>query len=242
MEQILLVNPRGPSRSRMSTGERTKLRRAAKGRRRNALGEFVSGRGVRKNPRKRKPAGERAYHRERWTARAHPRGKLGEFVRKNPRRAARSDRRPLVHVRAYTRHNPRGFLEEAIGTLTDAGWGVGGALATELAVGYLPLPEVMKSGVPGVIAKVFLALGVGALAGFAGFGREGKYMAMGGIMVPAYGELKDMLAQHAPNIKLGDVGYFNPGYLAGSDGLGMFTSAAPAAPVVSLHSAVPARR
>ena len=46
MEQILLVNPR-----RMDTAERSKLRRAAKGRRRNALGEFVSGR-TRKNPTK----------------------------------------------------------------------------------------------------------------------------------------------------------------------------------------------
>ena len=240
MEQILLVNPR----SRIGSGERAKLSRAAKGRKRNALGEFVGGRTrVRKNPRKRRePSRERAYHHERWTARSHPRGAMGEFIRKNPRREGRRGSRKLVHVRAYTRHNPRGFIDEAMGTLTDAGWGVGGALATELAVGYLPLPDVMKSGVPGAITKVFIALGIGALAGLVGLEREGKYLALGGITVPAYGEMKDLLATHAPNIKLGgELGYFNPGYPAGVGELGMFTSGA--APVVPINpTAVHARR
>jgi hypothetical protein len=239
MEQILLVNPR----ARASTKERAKLSRAAKGRRRNALGEFVGGR-VRKNPRKRRPAvRERSYHHERWSTRAHPRGAMGEFVRKNPRGSSRRGSRKLVHVRAYTRHNPRGFIDEAMGTLTDSAWGVGGALATELAVGYLPLPGMLKTGVPGAITKVFIALGIGALAGMAGLQREGKYLALGGITVPAYAELKDAIATHAPNIKLGgDMAYFNPGYPAGVGELGMFTSAAAPA-VVPLHpSTVQGRR
>lgn len=72
-------------------------------------------------------------------------------------------------------------------------------------------------------------------------------MALGGITVPAYGELKDALAQHMPNIKLGGMGYFNPGYLTqGVGDVGMFTSPASVTPNVSLCSpavqGVPARR
>ena len=215
MEQILLVNPR----ERMKTAERAKLRRSAKGRRRNALGEFVSG--VRKNPRKRKTT--RAYQSERWTARAHPRSASGEFVRKNPRRGSTAYKRKLVHVRSYTRHNPRGWLSGAADTAMDAGYGVAGALATDLAVGYLPIPEEMKSGVVGIITKIFLALGIGMLAEKVGFAREGKYIALGGVTVPMYSELKDMVAQYAPGLKLGacdGMGFMNPGLIA--DNLGMY--------------------
>lgn len=217
MEQILLVNPR-PKRS---SAERKKLSRAASGRRRNALGEFVSGH-VRKNPRKERTT--RTYHPERWTARAHPRSASGEFVRKNPRRGSSAYKRKLVHVRSYTRHNPKGFLSGAAQTTMDAGYGIVGAFATDLAVGYLPIPEELKSGVVGIITKVFLALGIGMLAEKVGFAREGRYIALGGVTVPMYTELKDMVNTHMPNLKLGacdgDMGFMNPGLVA--DNLGMY--------------------
>ncbi len=211
--QLLLVNPR--PRRRESAAEREKLSRAAKRRPRNALGEFVSG--IRRNPKrkiiKKNPRREtRAYHHERWTARAHPRAADGEFIRNNPRRRAMATRR----------REPVGLLDGLWDdTLRPAAVGTAGAMVMELGVGYLPLPAEMKSGVAGFAVKALLAVGIGLGAKAAGFERAGAELAVGALTVAAATQAKDLAAVHMPDLKLGSMGYFSPA-VVDQGALGMF--------------------
>ena len=104
-----------------------------------------------------------------------------------------------------------------------------GAIASDLAVGYLPLPESMKSGVGGMIAKVFVGLAIGAAADYMGYGRQGRYIALGAVTVPLASEAKKTLAETMPHLPLEGMGYFNPALIA-DQGMGMFTGGATVLP------------
>ncbi len=204
--KLLLVNPR--PRRRESVAERAKLSRAAKRRPRNRLGEFVSG--AKRNPKRKAPT--RRYHQERWTARAHPRGAEGEFIKKNPRRRAMATRR----------REPVGLLGGLWDdTLRPAAVGTAGAMMMELGVGYLPLPEVLKSGVGGFAVKALIAVGMGLGAKAAGFERAGAELAVGALTVAAATQAKDLAAVHMPDLRLGSMGYFSPAMVE-QGGMGMF--------------------
>lgn len=222
--QLLLINPR--PRRRESASERAKLSRAAKRRPRNALGEFVSG--ARRNPKaKTNPRRKavRRYHTERWTARSHPRAADGEFIRKNPRRRAMATRR----------REPVGLLDGLWdNTLRPAAVGTAGAMVMELGVGYLPLPEELKTGVAGFAVKALIAVGMGLGAKAAGFERAGAELAVGALTVAAATQAKDLAAVHMPDLRLGSMGYFSPAQVE-QGSLGMFVEE-------GIPTIVPARR
>ncbi len=223
--QLLLVNPR--PRRRESAAERAKLSRAAKRRPRNALGEFVSG--ARRNPKR----GVAKYKESSATrsrlsrdARSEPRGSHGQFVKRNPRRRAIATRR----------REPVGMLDGIWdNTLRPAAVGTAGAMVMELGMGYLPIPEELRSGVAGFAVRALIAVGLGLGARAAGFDRAGSELAVGALTVAAATEAKDMVATHMPSVKLGSMGYFSPAMVEQGMGMGMFMEE-------PIPTVVPARR
>jgi len=199
-ETMLLINPRG----RESAAERGKLRRAAKRAPRNTMGQFIK---AKRNPRKK-------------TARTHHKA-AHEYMRKNPRRSTRS----IERVRAYTRRNPKGLFDGLVNKmLVPSMSATGGAILTELAAGYLPLPTSMQTGVAGFATKALIAVGLGMLGRAVGLKDSADMIAIGGLTVATYNEVKDLAAVHMPTLKLGSVGYFSAGYVTQPGQLGVFDS------------------
>lgn len=119
-------------------------------------------------------------HRAARRAHYRARGKMHNRFRKRRRRAV---------------HNPFSFSRQGLGRdLTGALIGAGGAIATDVAMAYLPLPAVLQSGWANLLTRAAVAVGVGYVAGHV-MGREtGKAVAAGGLIVVAYGGLKQALA------------------------------------------------
>lgn len=114
----------------------------------------------------------------------------------NPRRVARRRRHS----------NPRFNMGGIANQLIPAAYGAGGGLALDLALGYIPLPAVLKTGYARHATRIVGALGIGWLAGKFLRGR-GAAVAQGALTVAMYGLLKDVVVQFAPaaiSSKLGE--------------------------------------
>ena len=132
----------------------------------------------------------------------------------NPRRAVMGyvvGKRPIRRrkmnpsVRSYhRRRNPRFSVRGAINRLMPAALGASGAIALDVALGYLPLPEMLKSGYAKHATRIAGALGIGwAARKFLG----PKYHAVGSgaLTVAMYMLIKDVIVKFAPTVKgLGD--------------------------------------
>jgi len=189
MEQFLLVNPRKRRRKgRMPAGlkrywaarrgkHRVKRRRARmanpKRRRRH--------RSVAAAPRRRRRNSRRSHRRIRRRARRH-----------NPifRRSRRK-----------RRHNPfsTGGLKAV---LLPAAYGAGGALAMNIAYGYLSpsLPASMTTGYVPALVKGAAAIGLGMLIGKFMSRQDGVYATVGGLTVVLLGLVTPLIQSAAPTI------------------------------------------
>jgi len=184
--QLLLVNPRRKRRvKRAKTTSRRKRRVVAK----------------------------------RSTARRHKRRTaVGYTVGSGPIRRRKLNPRRRVH-RARRRHNPRmlgGFSMGGImNQLIPAAVGGAGAVALDVALGYLPAatPDFLKTGMGNKALKIGGAILLGVVAGKV-LGRErGKAVAAGALTVVAYGIIKDGVGQVAPTVALSGDGsdwVYNP--------------------------------
>lgn len=135
-------------------------------------------------------------------ARSLRRNPIG-FAAANPRRRRRSVRRSF-------RRNPSGILRgfSLKGSVMPALVGAGGAIGADLAMGYLPIPDAMKTGPVRPLVRLGLAVGVGIAAG-AMFGRDiGNKVTLGGLTVVGYDTAKSFLLQNMPQLPLAGVGEF----------------------------------
>jgi hypothetical protein len=140
----------------------------------------------------------------------------------NPRRRHRGARR-------YS--NPRFSLSGITSQLVPAAYGAGGALALDLALGYIPLPDMLKTGYARHGVRIVGALGIGWLASKFLRGRA-QAIGAGALTVAMYGLFKDVALQFAPaaiSSKLGEYeeitveGYDDPASIEqGTAGFGAY--------------------
>lgn len=117
------------------------------------------------------------------------------------------------------------------GSIMPALIGAGGAIATDIAMAYLPLPTTLQSGWMNVLTRAAVAIGVGYAAGAVTNKQIGQEVAAGGLIVVAYGALKTALAPTlGASIKglsgLADFGDYTPSVAGGYGDTGLMTGGA----------------
>lgn len=137
--------------------------------------------------------------------------------RRAPRRAAavavaapkRRRRRAAAapKVRRYKR-NPRfsvgGTVKNFTGMLVPAAIAGAGALAVDVVLPKLPLPDRLKTGYLRHVSRGAVAVGLGMLVSL--FKRDlGKQVLAGGLTVAMYGAMRDGLNAAAPSVPLADI-------------------------------------
>lgn len=191
--------------------------------------------------RRRNPNGRAAAARR--TVARYTGARTGLTRRANPVRRRRPSYRRRVARRGITKRyarNParmtmRGVVNSVVIPAAQAG---AGALALDIAWGYVPVPIEWKTGNLRHIVKGAGAIVLGMLAQQFMGARVGHNVAMGALTVTFHDAMRDMVAQFAPNIPLGYVGpavnagnyggpqtYNYPGgdpMLQGVDGLGYY--------------------
>lgn len=98
------------------------------------------------------------------------------------------------------RRNPIGFsMGGILNQLVPAAYGAGGALALNLALSYLPLPDMLKTGWARHGVRLVGAMGLGwAARKF--LGARGNAVAAGALVVVMYDILKQVIGTAAPEI------------------------------------------
>jgi hypothetical protein len=106
-------------------------------------------------------------------------------------------------------------------TIMPSATAAGGALAVDMALGYIPLPAMLKTGPARHLVKGVAAIGMGLLAANFVKPRTAELFATGAMTVAVYGAAKEAIGQFAPNIQMGEyedidleldgMGYRSPG-------------------------------
>lgn len=201
MAQMLLVNPR--KRKKRSTKMATRKQLAALRKARAAKARKHHPRAA--TPRRRRKSASRKRH-------ITLRGTM------NPSRRTRRHYRRNPSARKF---NLMGFVKES---LMPSAMGAGGALALDLALAYLPLPAMMKTGVVNSVTRVVGAVGIGMLGGMVMGRKVGEQIGAGALTVVLYDEIKGMLKKAMPTLPLSgsdypSLEYVNPAINAGEMGL-----------------------
>jgi hypothetical protein len=213
--EIALINPRSIRR-----------RKAGKKKGAKIMAKRRKGRKARKSPvRRRKVARVAAApRRRRRKAAGKRRPALGYVVgtkrrrrKLNPRRASRRRRHS----------NPRFSINGITSQLMPAAYGAAGALVLDVALGYIPLPAMLKTGYARHATRIVGALGVGFLASKFLRGRAAA-IGQGALTVAVYGLLKDVAAQTLGD-KVRGLGDYEEitvdGYMDAAPGMGAYLGA-----------------
>lgn len=223
MYEIAIVNPRSIKRRRKA-GKKgatlmAKRKKRAKSRAKVSRRRVVRAAAPASRKRRRSAAGKR-------------RPAVGYVV--GAKRIRRRKMNPRRVSRSIRRSNPRFSVAGVTNQLMPALYGAGGALALDVALGYIPLPAVLQTGYARHGVKIVGALGIGFLASKFLRGKA-QAIGAGALTVAVYGLLKDVAAQVTQGkVKgLGDyevidvAGYDDPAatvgtgaYLTGGDNTG----------------------
>lgn len=128
--------------------------------------------------------------------------------RTNPVRHRR--RRRSGYRRNPTAHGAAGHLRLASLIMPAASIGLG-AIGSELAMGYLPLPANLKTGVMRHITKGAISLAAGAAIAQFVNRKVGEAFALGGLTIAFHDAFKDAIIQFMPTAQFGGMGYYSPG-------------------------------
>lgn len=161
-------------------------RRKARSAKRSAKGRFVKKSHKTRVKRRRSSAGKK-------------RPAMGYVV--GSRKIRRRKLNPTARRRRY-RRNPFGLGSVGgivNGQIIPALYGAGGGIALNLALSYLPLPDMLKTGWARHATRVVGALGLGMLAKKF-LGAKGNAVAAGAMTIVVYDVLKQVLGQFAPEI------------------------------------------
>lgn len=237
--EIAIINPRSTPKRRKTRGRKkgAKVMAARKKRRKmSALQRKYFGKRRARKVTRRKTA-RRANPRK---VTRRKRRASGYVVGSGPIRRRKLNPRKARRVSRRRRSNPRFSLSGITSQLKPAVYGAGGALALDLAMGYIPLPEMLRTGYARHATRIVGALGVGFLA--AKFlGSKGQDMGRGALTVAMYGLVKDVALKFAPPAiatRLGDYeevsvdGYMDPApvlgaYMNGGNDLGAYMNGSP---------------
>lgn len=133
----------------------------------------------------------------------HRRRRRSSAVKRNPSRRHRFFGAVSRRRRGY-RRNPialRGIVSQYV---VPAAIGAGGAVATKLAFGLLPIPAQLKTGPIQPVARMGVAILIGMLVGKFVNKRVGTAMALGGATVVAADLATDFVQKTFPTLSLGD--------------------------------------
>lgn len=161
------------------------------------------------NPRRRKPKTKARRVRRRRDVRAvsRRRRKFIAFSNPRPRKRRRGSAITVIRRRRF-RRNPIGGLGGLFDNLMPTLSGAGGALLTDIAMGYIPLPAALSGPMVRPLVKGAVAFGVGMVIGAVAGRRIGDRFTAGALTVVAYDAIKNFVAQNVPGIQLGAVESF----------------------------------
>lgn len=141
--------------------------------------------------------------------------------RRNPLALSTNPRRRSYRKR---RRNPLGkmklgnILQDAV---LPAATAAGGALALDIILGLLPIPETMKSGPMRHLVKGAGAIGMGMIAGMVVDSKTAKLFTTGALTVAMHDAGKELVGRFMPTLALGAyeiddeldmLGYAGPGF------------------------------
>jgi hypothetical protein len=206
MPLVTIVNP-SPRKGKRIMATRKKARTAKQKANDRRLGRMAKARAASARrpaaaPKKRRRAAARP-------AAAAPkrrasRRRSGGWKITSPKAASRAGR-----ALRYRRPNPIDFLSN---TLMPSAIGGAGALALDVVLGVLPLPENLKTGPMAPLVKIAGAVGLGMLASKMVNRRVGEQVAAGGITVQLYNLAKGVLIK-AGGGKIPGLSMYPDGYL-----------------------------
>jgi len=163
------------------------------------------------NPRKRRT-------RRKTTARKKTPARRRTTRRAAPKRTTRAVRRRTRSAPARRRRrNParRGVMNQY---LRPALMGGGTAVGIDVAMGYVPLPDVLSTGMARHAAKAAAAIGLGMIGPKIGI----KRATCGAVTVYTADLLREGVQTYLPNVALG---YYSPAYIPpGQDGMNEYLS------------------
>ena len=146
-------------------------------------------------------------------------GSRRKVTRRKARRAVAS---APARRRRYKR-NPTVSRRNITGLVQTAAAGAGGAIALDVALAYLPLPAMLKSGIVGKVTKAAGAIALGVVAQKTGLVKSttARDMTVGALTVQLAGIGRELLGQFAPGVALsaylnedyaGELGYAGSGW------------------------------
>lgn len=142
-------------------------------------------------------------------------------------------RRRSVRVRRYRRNPSSRGMMGGFGKFLPGAAGIGlGAVGTEIAMSYLPIPANLKVGVMRQVTKGVVGIGLGMLLGkVLRQKRLGNFFALGAVAIAVHDGVKEWLTKAAPSIGFGmylprgglpsSLGYYSPAQVVGS-GMGRY--------------------
>lgn len=139
--------------------------------------------------------------------------------KRNPVR--RLARRSMKRYSRRRRSNPslRSMTRGVVPQIVNAAQGAGGAILTDAAFTYLPLPAMLKTGPLGLVSRALMAFGVGMLSSFVVGGRMAGRFVEGALTVQAYGVIRPMVGGFIPlaGHEIEGLGYYSPGMILQDD-------------------------
>lgn len=145
-------------------------------------------------------------------------------IQRAPRKSIRLRRfsgyigNPRRRRRFRIRRNPIGFSIQSFtkDTLIPSAVGAAGALGLDVIMGFLPLPDAVKSGPMRPIVRIAGAIGIGMLAGMVTSRRTAEQVTAGAVTVVLYDLIKGFVQTQFPALRLGETDeypvleYMNP--------------------------------
>lgn len=151
---------------------------------------------------------------------------LPTIARPNParRRRRRIGSTAVRRVRRRVRRNPLPSMGGLMKTLIQpAAAAAVGALALDIAFGYLPIPANLKTGPLNLLTKTAGAVALSMIAGKVVNKAAGQQMGIGALTVVLHDAAKAFIAQSMPALKMDGIGYYSAGYpVGGYEGMGVY--------------------
>jgi hypothetical protein len=134
-------------------------------------------------------------------------------LKKHPIKRRKLNPRRRHHARRR-RHNPRLSLGGIKHVLMPSIMGAAGAVGLNALIGYVPLPQQLKTGYAYQAVKLAGAVGLGMVAGKVLGKSKGDQIALGAMTVTMYGLMTSLLSRYAPSIQLAGDDSDNMGYMS----------------------------
>lgn len=164
-------------------------------------------------------------------------------LKKNPIRRKRKTTAKSVSTtagRKFSLRRRRNPINPVIDILKDSIggslWGAGGAVAVDVVAGFVPVPDILKTGYPKFLFKGLLSGLAGVAAGYVVDKKTASSIAAGGLTVNLYGALSEFVRTNVPGLALG---YYNAALPATRRNLGAYVSGTTKGAGAALQASAP---